>query len=72
MSKGKMIVAVILIILGLYLLLDHTASPINHEAVGLGTDHPVHSAIGIILIIIAIFIWFRGRKSKPTAAPAEK
>ncbi|MBI4258715.1 MAG: hypothetical protein HY619_07155 [Thaumarchaeota archaeon] len=64
-SAGRMALVVILIIGGLYLLLDRTSSPINHEAIGLGDQHDAHLVVGIVLILVAVYVYRSGRK-KPT------
>jgi len=64
----KQIIVIILALLGLYLLLVHQAPlPFNHEEIGLGTNHPVHGAIGIILLVGAGFLWHKNRKKKVQA-----
>ena len=60
----KLVLVAVLVILGLYFVIDHTASPINHEAVGLGTNHMMHTLFGIVLLAVAGFVWWRGRKKK--------
>jgi len=54
---------------GIYLLVWHAPPlPGNHEAIGLGMNHIVHSVIGIVLIIAGVWIWRSGRR-KVSAAP---
>lgn len=53
----------VLVLLGLYFLAVHTAPlPLNHEAIGLGTNHIAHRVFGIILLAVAGYLW----KSKGT------
>ena len=53
---------VIFVILGGYLLLVHADPwPANHEAIGLGKLHLVHSAIGLVLLVGAGYLWYSGR-----------
>ena len=55
---------VVLVIAGLYFVLFHRdPMPLNHESVGLGNLHFVHDIIGVVLIGIAGFIWWRARRS---------
>ena len=53
---------VVLVLLGLYFLVWHTAPfPLNHEAIGLGTNHMAHRVFGIILLVAAGCLWkFKG------------
>ncbi len=56
---------IILIIAGLYFLLDHRYPlPLNHEAIGLGVNHLAHSLFGIVLLVVAGFVWWKDRKEK--------
>ena len=58
-------IVVILIIAGLYFLLDHKYPlPFNHEEIGLGTNHIVHSIFGIVLFVVAGFVWWKGRSKR--------
>ena len=58
---------VILVIAGIYFLLFHRDPlPLNHEFVGLGNVHFVHDVIGIALIGIAGFLWWRSRRRVST------
>jgi di/tricarboxylate transporter len=54
----KNITIVVLVILGLYWLVDHESPlPLNHEYFGL-YNHTVHAIIGVVLLAIAgFFIW---------------
>jgi drug/metabolite transporter (DMT)-like permease len=54
------VVAVILIVAGLYLLLDHSPPfPLNHEDIGLGKTHLAHSVFGVVALIAAVVVWRR-------------
>ena len=54
------VVAVILIVAGLYLLLDHSPPfPLNHEDIGLGKTHLAHSIFGVVALIAAVVVWRR-------------
>ena len=65
LSKGKLALISVLLIASLYLVFFHTPPlPLNHEAVGLGTNHLLHSIFGVILAIISGLLWFTGRKGK--------
>jgi hypothetical protein len=59
------IVAIVLIIAGLYLLLDHAPPfPLNHEDIGLGKTHLAHSVFGVIALIGAVVLWRRSSRTK--------
>ena len=60
--KTRTIAIVVLVLLGLYFLVWHTAPlPLNHEAIGLGTNHMTHRVFGIILLVAAGYVWkFKG------------
>ncbi len=61
----KQITVIILALAGLYFLLDHRSPlPLNHEAIGLGTNHIAHSVFGIILFIAAGYLWRRNKGNK--------
>lgn len=54
------VLAVILIVAGLYLLLDHAPPfPLNHEDIGLGKTHLAHSIFGVVALIAAAVVWRR-------------
>ncbi|TLZ83848.1 MAG: hypothetical protein E6K03_03825 [Methanobacteriota archaeon] len=57
-----------MVIAGAYFLIFHRGPlPLNHESVGLGTFHALHDVIGVILLGLAGFIWWRSRRSTRTA-----
>ena len=61
----KQLIIIVLILVGFYFLIDHRAPlPLNHEAIGLGTNHMAHSIFGILLFIAAGYLWFKGRSKK--------
>jgi hypothetical protein len=64
MRRVEVAMIVVFVIAGLYLLLFHKDPfPLNHESIGLGNLHMVHDAIGIVLIVVAVLIWWRSRRS---------
>ena len=62
---NKSIIAVIvLVIIGLYWLIDHTAPlPFNHEQLGL-YQHNIHQIIGIVFLIVAGFVWWKWKEKQ--------
>lgn len=57
-------IIIVLVLLGVYFVFIHRDPlPLNHEAIGLGTNHLAHSIFGIILFVIAGFVWRKGRKN---------
>ncbi len=53
----KPIAVIVLVIIGLYWLINHTAPlPFNHEQFGL-YYHNIHRIIGIAFLIAAGFVW---------------
>mgnify|MGYP001580912369 CR=1 FL=1 len=63
--SSKLVLVAVLIVAGLYFVIDHTPPlPLNHEAVGLGTNHMMHNVFGVVLFVIAGLIWWRGKKKK--------
>jgi len=57
-----------LVIAGAYFLIFHQDPlPLNHEFVGLGMLHTLHDVIGIVLLGLAGFIWWRSRRSSRAA-----
>ncbi|MBI4168024.1 MAG: hypothetical protein HY515_03645 [Candidatus Aenigmarchaeota archaeon] len=64
LSGNKLASVVVLVFLGLYFALDHTLSPFNHEAIGIGTMHSVHTIFGIVLLVIAVAVWYMDKNSK--------
>ncbi len=72
MAGSRKALVAILIIIGLYFLIDHVNPlPLNHEAIGLGTLHIAHAVFGIVLIGGALYLWRMSRVSSkvPTATP---
>ncbi len=68
MRRMELAVIVVFAIAGLYSLLFHQDPlPLNHEAVGLGTLHFVHDVVGIVLIGIAGFLWWRSQRDARAA-----
>ena len=68
MKLSSWVAVIVLVILGVYFLVFHADPlPANHEAIGLGDQHAVHSIVGILLLIGAVLIIWRGRRS---GAPA--
>ena len=62
----KKFVILFLILLGLYFVFDHRYPlPFNHEQIGLGVNHFGHTIFGVVLVLIAVFIWLKEKnKSK--------
>ncbi len=49
----KILVIVVLVLIGVYWLIDHTNPlPLNHEQLGL-YDHTAHRIVGIVFFVIA-------------------
>lgn len=68
----KQVIGIILTLAGLYFLLDHTPPfPLNHEVIGLGTNHLVHSLFGIILLVVAGYLWWKNKGSEEAAPPED-
>jgi len=62
------ILSVVLVLAGLYLVLDHTPPlPLNHEAVGLGSMHTAHTVIGVVLLVAAAVVFWLGRRNARVA-----
>ncbi|MGH2471091.1 MAG: hypothetical protein ACRDG6_01620 [Candidatus Limnocylindria bacterium] len=56
-----------LVIVGLYLLLDHAPPfPLNHEDIGLGKTHIAHATFGVVALVAAAVVWMR--RSRKTVA----
>ncbi len=65
MVESKLVLIAVLVIAGLYFVIDHTPPlPLNHEAVGLGTNHMVHTIVGVVLFVVAGAIWWQGKSKK--------
>lgn len=55
----KILIVVLLVIFGLYWLVDHTSPlPLNHESFGL-YNHTVHRIIGIAFFVAAGVVWWK-------------
>lgn len=69
------VVAVVLAIIGLYLALWHGGFrqgqtellPLTHFAVGLGSNHTVHSIVGLVFLGAAAWLWFKKAQTTPKA-----
>lgn len=62
MNTQKFLI-IVLVLLGLYFLIVHRAPlPLNHEAIGLGTNHMAHSLFGIILLTGAGYLWWKAKR----------
>ncbi|OGD86564.1 hypothetical protein A2870_02095 [Candidatus Curtissbacteria bacterium RIFCSPHIGHO2_01_FULL_41_11] len=60
----KMLIIIILVILGLYWLIDHTAPlPLNHEQFGL-YQHGVHRIVGVVFLVAAGLVWWMWKAKK--------
>lgn len=71
MKKTEWALFVGLVIGGLYFIVDHKDPlPLNHEAIRLGDLHIVHTIIGIVLIGMAGFIWWRSKRTSRSTMPA--
>jgi uncharacterized membrane protein len=67
------VVAVIVGIVGLYFDLWHSGVPYSHFAVfgqGFGSQHTIHAVIGLILLIVAAWLWMRASATAPATAKA--
>ncbi|HVR88406.1 MAG TPA: hypothetical protein VHG53_02545 [Candidatus Limnocylindria bacterium] len=66
------VVAVVVGVVGLYLDLWHSQVPGNHfQAFGqpFGPQHTAHAVIGLILLIVAAWLWMRaGKMATKTSA----
>ena len=75
-------IAVVLFVVGLYLNIWHGQAlggganllPYTHNAIGLGTNHTLHSVVGLIPMGAAAFLWIRAPKmrSRSTAEAASR
>ena len=60
----KIFVLVLLVVLGLYWLIDHASPlPLNHEQLGL-YDHNIHRIIGVVLLVIAGIVGWKWKAKK--------
>ncbi|CAN5175053.1 hypothetical protein BH18CHL2_BH18CHL2_00950 [soil metagenome] len=63
------VIAGIVGIVGLYLKLWHNNVPGSHFAVfgqGFGTQHVLHSVVGLVLLGVATWVWIRSSRAIPT------
>ena len=61
----KQLILIVLVLAGLYFIFDHRDPlPLNHEAIGLGVNHMAHSLFGIVLLVVASFVWWKGRRKR--------
>ena len=61
------ILAVVLLIAGVYLVLDHSPPlPLNHEDIGLGKTHLAHAAFGVVALVGAVVLWTRSGRATAT------
>ncbi len=59
----KTTIVTILIVLGLYWLLDHAAPlPLNHESFGL-YEHGIHRIIGVVLLIVVLIVGAKWKRN---------
>lgn len=64
LSKSRWAIVLALIPVVVYFLLFHKDPfPANHEAIGLGELHILHDAIGVVLLAVAGYVWYTGRKA---------
>ena len=66
------VVAIVVGVVGLYLDLWHSGVPGNHFALfgqPFGPQHTAHAVIGLILLIVAAWLWMRaGKMAKTTSS----
>ncbi len=54
----KMIGIVVLVVLGVYFMFFHIPPyPMSHEAIGLPPFHTVHTIFGVVLLVVAGYMW---------------
>ncbi len=56
------IVSLVVILLGLF----YAIAPHNvhvSSGLGLGLEHTMHIAIGVILVVIGLVVWWKGKKA---------
>lgn len=68
LGRAKWIVIVALVVAGAYFLVFHKDVPLSHEDVGLGEMHLLHDVIGIVLLVVAAFVWWRARRGVTSKA----
>lgn len=55
------IVSIVLVLLGLfYVAAPHT---IHTATIGLGLEHTMHMVLGIILMLVGLVVWWKGKKT---------
>lgn len=60
----KTLIIVLLVLLGLYWLIAHTAPlPLSHESFGM-YNHMVHRIIGVVLLVLAGFFTWKWKLKK--------
>jgi hypothetical protein len=65
-------IAIVLGVVGLYLNIWHGQAlggganllPFSHNAIGLGTNHTLHSVVGLIPMGAAVWLWVRAPKMR--------
>jgi hypothetical protein len=58
----KKVIVIILVILGIYWLVDHYAPlPLNHESFGL-VEHGIHRIIGVVLLVVAALVAWKWKR----------
>ncbi len=61
----KNLIIIILVLSGIYWLVDHYAPfPLNHESLGLYA-HTIHRIVGVVLLAIAAFFGWKWKFKKP-------
>lgn len=60
----KMITVVLLTILGIYWLVDHSAPlPLNHDSLGL-FNHDIHRIMGVVFLVAAVLAFWKWPKKQ--------
>jgi hypothetical protein len=68
-------IAIVLGVVGLYLNIWHGQAlggganllPFSHNAIGLGTNHTLHSVVGLIPMGAAVWLWVRAPKMRSSS-----
>lgn len=69
LSASRWALIAVLVAAAIYFLVFHTDPlPLNHEAIGLGTLHLAHDAIGVVLLAVAGVFWWSARKASAIQA----